>query len=171
MMVEQLWFSHFKVIHLDLESMDVDAHLSSCKGLTYPAAKMLRDKMFGSIMFSSPSGVLRRRPGKRQVSHWEQLWQVLMEMFIFKGKKSKKKSNLPTTSSRISFHSMSPPDSCTMVTAILLWRPCSTATERTCTCFLSECWKHFRYCEGRTWCSRKVPWHGMPPLWSTTAGM
>lgn len=24
---------------------------------------------------------------------------------------------------------------------------------------------------GDTWWSRKVPWHGMPPRWSTTAGM
>lgn len=24
---------------------------------------------------------------------------------------------------------------------------------------------------GNTWWSRKVPWHGMPPRWSTTAGM
>lgn len=36
--------------------------------------------------------------------------------------------------------------------------------------------KHFRYyigsqCDWQTWCSRNVPWQGIPPLWSTTAGM
>ena len=36
--------------------------------------------------------------------------------------------------------------------------------------------KHLRcyigsQCDWQTWCSRNVPWQGIPPLWSTTAGM
>lgn len=57
---------------------------------------------------------------------------------LFSKVKSLKMSNLPTTSSRISFHSMSPPDSWTMVTAILLWRPCRTTKKDKCKWFLSE---------------------------------
>ncbi len=37
--------------------------------------------------------------------------------------------NSPTTSSRTSFHSISFPDSCTMVTVTLLWMPCYVNVE------------------------------------------
>lgn len=46
---------------------------SSCMGLTYPADKMLRERMLGSMMVSSASRVLRRRPRKAQVPQLEQL--------------------------------------------------------------------------------------------------
>lgn len=83
-------------------------------------------------------------------------------------------SDLPTTSSLMSLHSMSPPDSCTMVTAILLWRPWGVRDRQTGYWSVTLKYPRFYICSlgaGLTWCSRKVPWHGIPPLWSTTAGM
>lgn len=78
--------------------------------------------------------------------------------------------DLPTTSSRTSFHSTSPPDSWTMVTATLLWRPCRANAVNWNVTPVDMC-SESAVRDLLTWCSRNVPWHGMPCLWSTTAGM
>lgn len=41
------------------------SYLSFCFGQKYPEDRMLRDRMFGSMMVSSASGVFRIRPGKK----------------------------------------------------------------------------------------------------------
>lgn len=55
---------------------------SSCMGLTYPAAKMFRDRILGSMMVSSDSGVLRRRPEKAQVPKLEQFIHKAISLFV-----------------------------------------------------------------------------------------
>lgn len=39
-----------------------ESYLSLCFGQKYPEDRMLRDRMFGSMMVSSASGVFRIRP-------------------------------------------------------------------------------------------------------------
>lgn len=85
------------------------------------------------MMVSSASGVLRSRPGKVE--------EFIHSISVLKQRQTKPKPkimsfgiklwNSPTTSSRMSLHSRSPPDSWTMVTAILLCRPwCREETRR-----------------------------------------
>lgn len=115
---------------------------------------------------------------------------------LFFSKKKINKKNLclkwllnysPMTSSFTSFHSKSFPASWAMVTVILLWMPCEAKRGRKKKCFLftpSHDWTNRRKANvlplsiqdegkhmGLTWCKRNVPWQGIPPRWSTTAGM
>lgn len=109
----------------------------------YPAVRMVRERILGSTMVSSDSGVWRRRP-KSQVT------KLSYEIFFFRLEAWNK--NLPTTSSRTSFHSTSPPDSCTMVTVSLLCKPCgcvkSKATNR---CLPSVPLKHSIFVSSRSY--------------------
>lgn len=82
----------------------------------YPAVRMFRERILGSTTVSSASGVWRRRPKKSQVT------KLSYEILLYISEAWNK--NLPTTSSWTSFHSMSPPDSWTMVTVSLLCKPC-----------------------------------------------
>lgn len=113
-------------------------YLSLCFGQKYPDERMLRERMFGSMMVSSASGLFRIRP---ETSRWGR--KNLLKCF-FKEKQTKKPLCLklllnysPMTSSFTSFHSKSFPASWAIVTVILLWMPCATQTGRKSVCQLS----------------------------------
>lgn len=53
---------HLKTIFVFGRTWGFHNYRSSCVGLTWPAARMLRERMLGSMMVSSASGVLRSRP-------------------------------------------------------------------------------------------------------------
>lgn len=98
--------------------MVIVRYQSSCMGLTYPAARTFKEIMLGSVMVSSVWGLVRRYPKKRPFAQWA---SSKCELLIWR----EGTHLLPTTSSQTSFHSTSALDSCTMVTIILLCRPCS----------------------------------------------
>lgn len=105
--------------------MVIVSYQSSCIGLMYPAARMFKETMLGSVMVSPVWGVVRRHPKKRPFVQWA---SSRCEFLIW----GKCTQILPTTRSWTSFHSTSAPDSCTMVTIILLCRPCSWQKKKSC---------------------------------------
>lgn len=156
---------------------------SSCMGLTYPADKMLRERMLGSMMVSSASGVLRRRPRKAQVPQSEQLihkaMSVLVQCLVFRVSLKTKLTHNKLTDI-LPFHVtpwlMYNGNSDSPLEALWLWRK-NREDKNGCeyvqlilnipNIIFAWLW----LCDWHTWCSRNVPWHGIPPLWSTTAGM
>lgn len=50
-----------------------ESYLSLCFGQKYPEDRMLRDRMFGSMMVSSASGVFRMRPEVKRVTMREEI--------------------------------------------------------------------------------------------------
>ncbi len=101
-------------------------YLSSCVGRMYPADSMLRERILGSMIVSSASSVFRMRPVKHKIRH---ICRISSISLWFTQKLLILSPNSPTTSSRTSFHSISCPDSCTMVTVTLLWMPCYVNVE------------------------------------------
>ena len=153
---------------------------SSCMGLTYPADKMLRERILGSMMVSSASGVLRRRPRKAQVPQSEQLiHKAISLLLVFRVRKPELTHNKLTDI--LPFHVTSwlmyNGNSDSPLEALWLSRKDRQHRQKEKEVWL--CSVHFKYskyyicsqCDWHTWCSKNVPWQGIPPLWSTTAGM
>lgn len=152
----------------------INTYLSSCMGLTYPADKMLSERILGSMMVSSDSGVLRRRPGTAnkknsvitlQTHCWRDVWFSGWE----KGLDTKLTHNKLTdffpvhVTSRFMHNS----DSDSPLKALQRKKG-----ECSCVQYIQNIPNIiFTKCNCCTWCRRNVPWHGIPPLWSTTAGM
>lgn len=97
-------------------------YLSSCRGLTYPADKMLRERILGSMMVSSDSGVFRRRPGKAQVPQYQLIhgwWKVWFSGWRTKLTHNKLSDFLPFYVTSWFMHNS---DSDSPLEALFMWR-------------------------------------------------
>lgn len=157
-----------------------------CFGQKYPDERMLSERMFGSMMVSSASGLFRIRP---ETSQWGRK-KSFKRLVFFRKKKTKtcvwsyylithrwQAPLLPSTQNHFLLHEQ-------------LWQwfssGCPVKQRGEKSVFFSHLHtigqiegkqisssfsSRWRKVHGLTWCKRNVPWQGIPPRWSTTAGM